>query len=128
MARPKGSKNKKGLGDVVEDITKATGIKKIVGECEGCNKRKQFLNEAPARIIEFFRKYKPNEFKEEDRKLWKSFIERENVNTINPVQQQLIIRLLKEVCNMSVKPCGTCNGSVWNKYIDKINTVYDSYS
>lgn len=33
-----------GLGDVVEQVTKATGIKSIVGECEGCNERKFLLN------------------------------------------------------------------------------------
>jgi len=45
-------KNKsKGLGDTIEKITKATGIKKVVdtvakatGKDCGCNKRKQTLN------------------------------------------------------------------------------------
>ena len=39
----------KGLGDTIEKITKATGIKTIVdklpGDC-GCNKRKESLNKA----------------------------------------------------------------------------------
>ena len=42
----------KGLGDTIEKITKATGIKKVVntvakatGKDCGCNKRKQTLNE-----------------------------------------------------------------------------------
>lgn len=39
----------KGLGDTIEKITKATGIKKVVdalpGDC-GCNKRKEALNKA----------------------------------------------------------------------------------
>ena len=41
----------KGLGDTIEKITKATGIKKVVdkvskvtGKDCGCNKRKDFLN------------------------------------------------------------------------------------
>jgi hypothetical protein len=33
-----------GLGDVVEQVTKATGIKAIVGECEDCDERKFLLN------------------------------------------------------------------------------------
>ena len=33
-----------GLGDVVEQVTKATGIKAIVGDCDGCNERKFLLN------------------------------------------------------------------------------------
>tara|TARA_R100001463_G_scaffold23279_2_gene55897 strand:- start:150 stop:323 length:174 start_codon:yes stop_codon:yes gene_type:complete len=47
-----GEKNKsKGLGDTIEKITKATGIKKVVdtvskavGKDCGCNKRKETLN------------------------------------------------------------------------------------
>ena len=39
----------KGLGDTIEKITKATGIKKVVdklpGDC-GCDKRKETLNKA----------------------------------------------------------------------------------
>ena len=44
-------KKSKGLGDSIEKITKATGIKKVVdkvnkatGKDCGCNKRKQTLN------------------------------------------------------------------------------------
>src|SRR5210317_2250956 len=47
--RPKGSKNKpKGLGDTIEQITEATGIKAAVkavfGEDCGCDARKEKLN------------------------------------------------------------------------------------
>lgn len=47
--RPKGSKNKpKGLGDTIEQITEATGIKKVVkaiaGDDCGCDQRKEKLN------------------------------------------------------------------------------------
>jgi|TARA_R100000482_G_C5114345_1_gene142267 hypothetical protein len=45
------NKNPKGLGDVVENITEATGIKKVVekvsevtGKDCGCGKRKDTLN------------------------------------------------------------------------------------
>ena len=45
------SKKSKGLGDTIEKITKATGIKKVVdkvnkvtGKDCGCNKRKETLN------------------------------------------------------------------------------------
>ena len=43
-------KRSQGLGDTIEKITKATGIKKIVekvaGKDCGCNKRKETLNKA----------------------------------------------------------------------------------
>ena len=45
------NKKSKGLGDTIEKITKATGIKKVVdtvskavGKDCGCNKRKETLN------------------------------------------------------------------------------------
>ena len=44
MAKRKKKTTKKGLGDTVAAITKATGIKDLVGECEGCNKRQEKLN------------------------------------------------------------------------------------
>jgi hypothetical protein len=33
--------------------------------------------------------------------------------------------LLKDILNMSVKPCATCNSRVWKKYIDMIQMVYE---
>jgi len=43
----------KGVGDVIEDITKATGIKKVVkfiaGDDCGCDERKEKLNNLPLR-------------------------------------------------------------------------------
>jgi hypothetical protein len=35
----------KGLGDTVEKITIATGIKKLVGDCVSCDNRKSLLNQ-----------------------------------------------------------------------------------
>lgn len=116
---------KKGLGDLVEDITKATGIKKLVGECEGCNKRKETLNIAGHQLEYFFKKHSPNEFKQEDKDLWNLFTDRENQNKITTEHQLLIVRLLKDVLNMSVKPCSNCDAGIWKKYIQMINTVYD---
>ena len=45
------SNKSKGLGDSIEKITKATGIKKVVDKITGdkdcgCNKRKEALNKA----------------------------------------------------------------------------------
>lgn len=33
-----------GLGDTIEKITKATGLKSLIGECGGCDNRKTLLN------------------------------------------------------------------------------------
>jgi hypothetical protein len=49
-------KNKKGLGDVVEDVIKKVTLNKIKA-CGGCQKRKQILNN----IKLPFSNYKPEE-------------------------------------------------------------------
>lgn len=55
MAKTK-KRGRKGLGDQIEELTKATGIKGVVewisnGECEGCKRRKAFLNKLYPEII-----------------------------------------------------------------------------
>ena len=62
MARKK--RVKKGLGDTVAKITEVTGIKKLVGDCEGCNKRQEKLNKLFP--------YKRN-LNESERKEWETF-------------------------------------------------------
>ena len=53
--------NKKGLGDIVEIITKYTGIKwlvkKVVGEDCGCDERKEFLNKLSFKLFKSFYSY-----------------------------------------------------------------------
>lgn len=122
MARRKS----KGLGDTVEKITKKTGVKKVVelftpdGKDCGCDKRKEKLNK-------LFPYNKPNCMNEEQYNNWTLFKNRKNKNTITADQQQLIVNLLRELLNTSVKPCSSCSGGVWTKYIQKIDKVYDSY-
>jgi len=112
---------KKGLGDIVADVTTKIGIE----PCEGCKKRQDKLNLIGHKLEYFFKKHKPNEFKEEDLKQWEKFQNTNKANEISVDEQKLIIRLLKYVLNMSVKPCSNCNSKVWLKYIKMINTVYD---
>lgn len=122
--RTKEYKNyRKGLGDMVESVTKTLGIKK----CQGCEKRHESLNLVGHKLEYFFKKHKPNEFIEEDREKWLSFINRSNQDKINPEEQNLIVRLLKDVLNMSVSPCVSCSSQVWIKYIKMINTIYETY-
>lgn len=124
MGRPKGSKNKKkGLGDIVEDVTKATGIKKVVGECAGCEARKQMLNNLSDKFRSIFSKGTP--LTEERLKEWQEFESRDNKNTITPEQQTLIVTILKENLNMSVKPCYSCGGKILQSWINKINAFIE---
>jgi len=114
-------KYKKGLGDKVKDVTQSLGIK----QCEGCKKRQESLNLLGHSLEYFFKKHKPNEFNEKDQKLWSDFINTDNSESISAEEQKLITRLLKDVLNMSVKPCSNCNSKVWLKYIKMINTIYE---
>lgn len=112
----------KGLGDKVADVTDALGIKK----CKGCEERQESLNLVGHQLEYFFKKHKPNPFTQEDILQWETFINRANQNQVSTDEQKLIVRLLKDVLNMSVKPCATCNGKVWVKYIKMIQTVYNN--
>jgi len=112
----------KGLGDKVADVTDALGIKK----CKGCEERQESLNLVGHQLEYFFKKHKPNPFTQEDIIKWETFINRANQNQVSTDEQKLIVRLLKDVLNMSVKPCATCNGKVWVKYIKMIQTVYNN--
>lgn len=56
---------KKGLGDIVETVTKATGIKTLVDsmadgeECTPCQKRKESLNKTGEKISKFLKNKSP---------------------------------------------------------------------
>ena len=125
MPRPKGSKNKKKLGDKVESITKATGIKKLVGECEGCEKRKQALNNLEDKFRSLFKKSKP--LTEDKLKQWDLLKNRDNKNILTTQQQKLIITVLRENLNMSVKPCVSCGASKWKHWINLIDANIEKH-
>jgi hypothetical protein len=114
MARKK--RTKKGLGDTVAKITEVTGIKKIVGDCEGCEKRQAKLN----KLFPFKR-----DLNDAERKEWEVFMNRPNKKTIAKEDAKMIVRLLKNCLGMSVKPCYTCGVSKWNTWVNKINQKYE---
>jgi hypothetical protein len=111
---------KKGLGDRVADLTKAVGIK----PCEACKKRQAKLNQIGYNIEYFFKRHKPNEFTKEDKKLWEDF-RNNNSDKLTQEEISLIIRLTREVLNVSIKPCSSCSSSVYQKWITSLNTVYE---
>ena len=112
---------KKGLGDMIASVTKAVGIE----PCEGCKKRQDTLNLVGHQLEYFFKKHKPNKFTEQDRTDWLDFINRDKLDKITPIHQETIIRLLRTILNMSVKPCSHCNPKLWEKYTKMIQTVYE---
>lgn len=117
----------KGLGDDIEKLTEATGIKKIVemftpeGKDCGCDKRQEILNK-------IFPRNKPNCFTKEQYEDWTEVSKTiKKANQINHEQQQKIIKYLRNILNMSVTACSTCDSGVWVKYIDMLDKVADTY-
>jgi hypothetical protein len=120
MGRPKKSK---GLGDTVEKITKATGIKKVVDviseatgiDC-GCGERKDLLNKMFP--------YKQTEcINDVDNEWLTNFFSTTN-NQLTPKQQNRITEIYKNVFNENIQPsnCGSC----WRDKINELKQVYDT--
>ena len=120
MGRPKKSK---GLGDTIENITKATGIKKVVDaiseatgiDC-GCGERKDLLN----KIFP----YKQTEcINDVDNEWLTNFFSTTN-NQLTPKQQNRVTEIYKNVFNENIQPsnCGSC----WRDKINELKQVYDT--
>lgn len=113
-----------GLGDVIEKVTKATGIKKAVeaftDDC-GCDERKKKLNN-------LFR-FKPvNCFSEEQYNTWTEFRNRENQNVITQEERKMIMQMLRDIFNIAIKDdCSSCSGAHYKKWIGTIDKFYESY-
>jgi NAD(P)H-nitrite reductase large subunit len=120
MARQKKSK---GLGDTIENITKATGIKKVVDaiseatgiDC-GCGERKDLLNKMFP--------YKQTEcINDVDNEWLTNFFSTTN-NQLTPKQQNRVTEIYKNVFNENIQPsnCGSC----WRDKINELKQVYDT--
>ena len=113
-----------GLGDTVEKITKATGIKKVVDtvfqklekDC-GCEERKKKLNEK-------FRYEKPECFLEEEFNLIHNTIESRQ-NRFPPEDQDKFIKIFERVFRTRVEGCSSCafKAEVWSKLV----ALYNEY-
>ena len=120
MARPKKSK---GLGDTIEKITEATGIKKVVEAVSeatglncGCEGRKELLNK-------LFPYKKPECLNDIDKEYLINFFSTSN-NQLTPKQQNRIIDIYKNVFNQIIQPsnCGSC----WRDRINELKKVYET--
>lgn len=131
MAKQTRNKRKpKGLGDVIENITEVTGIKKVVelftpeGKDCGCDKRKEKLNKL------FPIKTKANCFTEEQFNAWSKFKE-VKTKTIAHEKVLFICELYANIFNVPYwKPsCFACSGTAKTigTMIDKLDVVYNTY-
>lgn len=116
-----------GLGDVIEKVTTATGIKKavkfIAGEDCGCSKRKEKFNKIRFRfpVVRCFTEDQYND--------WTEFVERtkkgEEWIGVTPNDQiEIMIPIYKELFARQIKKPLTC---CLDPYLNEINRVYEQY-
>ena len=112
------TKKSKGLGDTIEKITEATGIKAAVkflaGDDCNCDKRKELLN-----------KLVPNCLNEEQYNYLNEYF-KENKSTLDLKQQRELSNIYKSVFNISIQStnCSSC----WRDYIADLKKVYNEYN
>jgi len=116
-------KQSKGLGDDIEKITEATGIKKIVewtwGQDCGCKERKEKLNKM------FPHSKKPECLKQ----IEYNFLDRiykANSRVLSREDNQYLYRVYNRVFNTKKvsTTCGSCVKSVMNE----LKKIYDEYT
>ena len=118
--KKKHSEASQGLGDTVEKITKATGIKKAVkflaGEDCGCDERKEKLNE-------IFRYRKPECLSESEFDLIKMAVDAKK-NKFTPDEQDLFKNIYERIFKVKVE-CTPCSFAkvIWKD----LTAVYNQY-
>ena len=121
--RPKGSKNKpKGLGDTIEQITTATGIKAavkaVLGEDCGCDARKEKLN----KIFPYSRQ--PECLTEEELVYLQDGVLRKR--TLTHEQRVKIAEIHGRVFNHKFDvPC-TCSPKIWLQWMRELQELVDA--
>ena len=121
--RPKGSKNKpKGLGDTIEQITTATGIKAavkaVLGEDCGCDARKEKLN----KLFPYSRQ--PECLTEKEIEYLGSGVLRKR--QLNHEQRVRIAEIHARVFNHKYDvPC-TCSPKIWVQWMRELQELFDA--
>jgi hypothetical protein len=121
-----------GLGDVVEAITEATGIKKVVkaifGDDCGCNERKELLNKIHLPV-----KYKAYRcFTKEQYNAYAQYVSRRTID-YDAKDVSLLITLFAHVFAIQYNQqdlCVNCSGSykIIKNIEDKLDIVFNEYT
>lgn len=112
----------KGLGDTIEKITEATGIKKAVkwllGDDCGCDERKAKLNQ-------MFPYKKPNCLTESEYEYLHNWFTKTRTQISNTEQRE-ILAIYNRVFNAkeTISSCSTC----WRDRINQLKKVYEEYN
>ena len=110
----------KGLGDTIEKVTTATGIKAAVkflaGDDCGCDERKEKLNQ-------LFPYKKANCLNETDYNYLHSFFT-ENANTLPPKVQRELSAIYFNIFGSNLQSgCDDC----WRDYVAQLRVIYNEY-
>jgi hypothetical protein len=115
------ARKSQGLGDTIEKITEATGIKTLVkfiaGEDCGCEERKAKLN-----IM--FPSAKPKCLEEREYLFLNEFF-KENKNQIKPTEQLRLLSIFNRVFSQRQEP-SSCKSCVID-IVNKLRKVYEKY-
>ena len=121
----------KGLGDTIEKITEATGIKKVVkklfGEDCGCDERKEKLNK-----LFPYKRTAQRCLTEQQYKEYQEYQTRRTLNVWQEKDIELLIRLYSWVFAIQYNSkdlCRNCGGSgkILLRMTNELDKVYNSY-
>ena len=116
-------KQSKGLGDDIEKITEATGIKKIVewawGQDCGCTERKEKLNK-------MFPYYKKPECLKQKEYTFLDRLHKSNARVLSREDNKELYRVYNRV--FKAKKVSTTCGSCVKSVMDELKKVYDEYA
>jgi hypothetical protein len=111
-----------GLGDTIERITKATGIKKIVDKVSELTGKPCNCSERRDKLNQMFPYNKVRQFTEDELKIYKEVLPRLKGGTITGKDQAVLVRLYNKVFNANKKP-SSCSSCV-QQTIAKLAKVY----
>ena len=110
-----------GLGDVIESITEATGIKKLIkavwGDDCGCDERKAKLNA----IL----KFKVECLEESEYEHLKEFFDG-NPQQVKPSEYKKLVTIARRIFNRNISDSMGCGGCV-RDVVNRLQRVYETY-
>jgi hypothetical protein len=113
------NENSTGLGDVIEKVTKATGIKKVVDkftdDC-GCQEKKEKANKIR------FKWTKVNCFNEDQYNRWTTF-RNKKTDIVSDEELSLLREMMIALFGIDIHRPSCCVEG----YINEVNKVYDAY-
>ena len=117
-------KRQKGLGDTIEKITEATGIKKAVkavfGNDCGCEERKQLLN-----VLKPYHCFTEQEFN-----YFQEYLnERHNPKHFEKNDVKFILETHRRIFRKSTKICLNCGSGIkiMNRLVNDLIKIYETY-